>query len=761
MTSIISVPDGVQSQTVDLTNCDREPIHIPGLIQPHGVLLTLQKETFIILQVSLNSESLLGYPPQTLVGQPLSLMVGAEPLEHLREQINSPTTPIFLDLQLTLPEQTRLFNALVHEFDGVLFLELEPLNPNFKMDFSTFYHHFDKAISQFDQATTISALCQTAAELFRAFTGYDRVMVYRFDEDWHGWVVGEAQIEGLSESYLNLHFPASDIPKQARQLFASTLIRHIPHVDYQPFGLTPSNNPLTGAPLDMSFSILRSVSPIHLQYLRNMGQVQSTMTVAIVKDNKMWGLITGHHYAGPLHIPYPLRASTFLIANLMALRLGLAEEDQDKAYQEEAAAIRQKLGQQIEQQHDFVVGLSQGDVTMLDLVEADGAALYVNGEVTLLGQTPPAEAMMPLVEWLHQHSSDNLFQTNRLTAHYQADESMIATASGLLAITLSHELKDYLLWFKPEVIQTVTWAGDPHKPVTQTDQVRLSPRLSFEKWKQELRFTALPWRQDEIAQALALREATLNAIVSQRAKELAELNYELQRSNAELDAFAYISSHDLKEPLRGIHNFSNFLLEDYADRLDEEGLEMLRTLARLAERMEKQISSLLEYSRVGRVDLAIKEVDLNLMMTYLIEDLQIRLTEEHTTVRIPHPLPTIRCDSARIRELFYNLLTNGMKYNRNSERWLEVGYLAQLTDARGQFHQDVFYVKDNGIGIKEKDQETIFKIFRRLHGQDEFGGGTGAGLTIVQKIVERHHGRIWVDSVYGEGTTFHFTLQPL
>jgi PAS domain S-box-containing protein len=238
------------------------------------------------------------------------------------------------------------------------------------------------------------------------------------------------------------------------------------------------------------------------------------------------------------------------------------------------------------------------------------------------------------------------------------------------------------------------------------------------------------------------------------AQELKAMNAELARSNQELDDFAYVASHDLKEPLRGIHNYSQFLLDDYGAKLDEEGREKLTTLTRLAQRMESLIDSLLHFSRVGRVGLASRETDLNELVRSALEPLQITLREGNVEVRIPRPLPAVTCDRVRVGEVFHNLITNAIKYNDKPQKWVEVGV------REGAGGAPAFYVRDNGIGIAPKHHEAIFRIFKRLHGRDKYGGGTGAGLTIVKKIVERHGGRIWVESAVGGGTTFLFTLGP-
>jgi signal transduction histidine kinase len=270
------------------------------------------------------------------------------------------------------------------------------------------------------------------------------------------------------------------------------------------------------------------------------------------------------------------------------------------------------------------------------------------------------------------------------------------------------------------------------------------------------RDTGLRQAKEELEERVRERTVELRQELTERRRaeeELARSNEELHQSNKELDDFAYIASHDLKEPLRGIHNFASFLLEDYADKLDDEGRSKLETLTRLTRRMETLIDSLLHFSRLGRVDLAIDTVDLNEVVEEVLDGLGITVKETATEVRIPRPLPSVRADRARVGEIFHNLVINAMKYNDKERKWVEIGFL-DATDGQ----PPVFYVRDNGIGIQEKHFDSVFRIFKRLHARDKYGGGTGAGLTIVKKIVERHSGKIWVESTYGEGTTFYFTL---
>ena len=243
--------------------------------------------------------------------------------------------------------------------------------------------------------------------------------------------------------------------------------------------------------------------------------------------------------------------------------------------------------------------------------------------------------------------------------------------------------------------------------------------------------------------------------LQRRATALQRLNAELEYSNRELDAFVYIASHDLKEPLRGMHHFSQFLLEDHADRLTEDGVEKLRTLMRLTQRMESLLESLLHYSYLGRAELALTKIDMHEVVEDTVELLAARLHESKVDVRVPARLPSVQADRVHVGEIFNNLIVNAIKYNDKAEKWVEIGCEAS---SEGRAQQPVFYVRDNGIGIAPQHHEAIFRIFRRLHGREEYGGGTGAGLTIVRKIVERHGGRIWLVSQPGAGSTFYFTL---
>jgi two-component system, chemotaxis family, sensor kinase Cph1 len=275
-------------------------------------------------------------------------------------------------------------------------------------------------------------------------------------------------------------------------------------------------------------------------------------------------------------------------------------------------------------------------------------------------------------------------------------------------------------------------------------------------------------REEPEPQALGLER--LHA----RIDALEKHNAELQRSNQELDEFTHIVAHDLKEPLRGIQTYASLLLDDYGNVVNAAGRSRLEALRQLADRLHQRLEALLEFSRVGRVDLAIRDVDLNQVVNRALFSLGFALEERGVAVRVPRPLPTVRCDPHRVAEVYANLVSNAAKYNDKASKWIEIGWneegllptnLAETPSPSSlplpcDPSLPVFYVRDNGIGIEPRDLATVFRVFKRLPGSDAYGSGSGMGLTLVKRIIERHGGSIWVESAFQEGTTFFFTLEP-
>lgn len=742
----------VPTQTVDLTNCDREPIHTPGAIQPHGALLALSEPALRIVWVSANVKEVLGVPAETLLGQTVTELLSPPEREALSTVLHSESlkhrNP--LKLQLQSPAGPRPFDAVVHRHAGHLIVELEPATTQASLPFTTLYHQVREAMTALRLSQDLSGLCTNAAREVRRLTGFDRVLIYVFDPGWHGRVVTEEKRDGIT-SYLGLHFPASDIPAQARALYQNNPLRLIPTVAYRASPLLSLEH--AARPLDLSLSTLRNVSPIHIEYLKNMGATAS-MSISLNREGTLWGLITCTHESGPRHLPYEVRVACELLGEITSSLLDAKEANEDRDEKIRLQGVQTALLKSMSTKKDFIRGLLDETPNLLDLTAAQGAAVYFNGRTYVIGQAPEQRDLESLIEWLIQRPGKEPVITDSLPSLYPPAAAFKDVACGLLACPLSRGQHNFVLWFRPEVTQAVNWGGNPHKPVvTDGPNVRLHPRTSFALWKETVHLRSLPWKPTQLEAAVTLMRAMVD-IVLQKSEQLAKLNTELERSNIELDAFAYAASHDLKEPLRGIHNYTALAIRELGEAgLVGESRARLNTVIKLTDRMESLINSLLHYSHVGRTDLSMREVDLHEVVNRVQEMLKARFEETGTSLRIPHRLPVVRGDRVLLGEVFSNLITNALKYNDKAVRWVEVGIAEPEPDL-----PLTLYVRDNGIGIREKNLETVFKIFRRLHAREKYGGGTGTGLTITKRIIERHGGHIWVESTFGEGTTVYFTL---
>jgi two-component system, chemotaxis family, sensor kinase Cph1 len=735
-----------------------EPVHFAGSIQPYGVLLLLSNPELVVLQASANTQDYLGVSPQDLLGQPLSHLMDSAAIALIQQQLNRVAAQNFSQSCLRVRIAERCFDGSLYWAELGFILELE-LAPEQGSNYVQIPSQVQQAIAKLRRVPDLTDFLQNAALEIRHLTGFDRVMVFQFDAQGAGAVIAEAKRGDLSP-YLGLHYPATDIPESVRDLYRQGLMRYIPNLKAPPVALVSGQDPMP-PPIDLQFSILRSVDPCCVEYHHNM-DVAAILVMALSQGETLWGLISCHHQA-PKSVPYEVRESCKLLAQLVASELANKVNTEELSYLLKLRSLQSDFLQSISQAKDLKQALINPAPHLLDLVNAQGAAVCLETDITLVGITPTLEQVRALLHWIDTPSllphdlsatplGSPLLHTHSLPKLYPAAAAFKDCASGLLMLQISRVRQYTILWFRPEVLQTVNWAGDPKTSlnVAADGQVILCPRQSFEQWQEIVQLTSLPWKACELENVLDLRSAIVG-LVFEKADELARVNQELECSIRELDSFAYAASHDLKEPLRGIHNYSNLLLKGYSDILDESGKSRLQTLTRLTRRMESLIDALLKFSRLGQTDLHLQPTDLNQILHQVLEDLSISAPDLQTEIRIPHSLPTAHCDPVLMHEVFVNLISNAVKYNDKPEQWVEIGYSSSTP-------YNTFYVRDNGIGIRERHFNSVFRLFKRLHEQNLYGGGTGAGLTIAKKIIERHRGQLWVESVYGQGSTFYFTL---
>ena len=773
-------PYSIKRDGVSITNCDDEPVQSPGCILDHGMMLTMHPADLLVSQVSDNCERWTGQSVADLLGRPLAAIIGDTAERHVAHILateslqNNPTYA----LTLRLPGMNAGADALdlsLHLSDGVLIVELEPTGRDAAAEApaSDYYVMIKQTLTRLRVTRTLATFCDATALEMRRVTGLDRVLVYRFHADDSGEVVADAHRADL-HSWFGLHYPAGDIPKPAREIFKHIGIRPVPNAAGALSEMAPLRSPASGRALDMTYCALRGASVMYTEYLANMG-VAATLTMPILREGELWGLIVCHHYT-PTAMPYQMRAAAEFLGQMVSIEMAEVEAREHLQYRHRLDSLHHALVARSSFEADLGV-LVGPSPNLLDGIDAGGVAVLQRERWLVAGRTPSEAQLRLLAPWLQAQmlAADNRdphFHTDRLGADYPAAAGLADFASGLLAVPLSRNLPgDLLLWFRAEQIQTFSWAGNPQdKPVvTGVHGARLTPRRSFDIWQEQVRGRSLPWSGVEIDSALRLRQWMIELVAS-RAEQLADLNAELSRNNEELDAFTYLAGHDLKEPLRGIHQNAQRMLEQAqaGEALDAVALSRIKAVMRSATRMETLLDSLLHFARVGRLELEFEYTELGPLVADALAMMGARLLERPVDIRLPRPLPVAWCEPIRLREVLTNLLSNALKYTDKTDPWIEVGYLdpeeaaafcpafeSMPLEAAGQ---RLIYVRDNGIGIEARHRERIFMLFKRLHSQTAFGGGSGAGLAIARKLVEQHQGRLWFESVIGHGTTFYFNL---
>lgn len=516
----------------DLDTCEAEPIHIPGAIQPHGVLLALDDDLRVVM-ASVNVAEQLGVRAEDAVGRPLADVVGADLAAAVSGRMAAELSgePLVFPLA-QLPSSAALADVTadvkLHRSGARLVVELEPIGT---VTFSMSYQSTRAAMARLAATTSVHALADQLAREVRSVLGFDRVMVYRFDEEWNGEVIAEDRREDLN-SFAGLHYPASDIPAQARRLYTINWTRLIADVHYDPVPLHPVFDPATGAPLDLSFSTLRSVSPIHLEYLGNMG-VGASMSLSLVIDDELWGLVACHHYSGAHRPSHDARAAAEFLGQVTSQLM--AERAQSDAREARLAThllvgeMSRRLTASVEDPIDAMLS----DPAVLEVTGATAVAACYGGVIRTRGDVPGAEELWKIATALHT-PDEYVTQSDRLGDLIPDLDDRESAPAG--ALRIGSEADRWMLWLRPELPQVVDWGGDPTNKLLAANEdgsVRLSPRKSFEKWRQLVRGRSAAWQPWELKAADDIGKHILGLLFA-RSREQVAVAESLQR-NAALD----------------------------------------------------------------------------------------------------------------------------------------------------------------------------------------------------------------------------------
>ncbi|MGY2438123.1 ATP-binding protein [Pseudomonas sp. SDO52101_S400] len=732
-----------------LANCADEPIRFPGAIQPHGLLLTLSEPDLSIIQISANVETLLARPAQELIGQPLQSLIGdlhaAQVREALQQATLSDAPPLHFRLNGTA------FEGLLHRYQYVLILELEIHVENFQpRNVAGTETHLGRMLARLQKAQSLQALYDISVKEIQAMTGYDRVLIYRFEEEGHGQVIAEASDPSM-EVFNGLFFPASDIPEQARELYRTNWLRIIPNADYQPVPLVPRLRPDTQTPLDLSFATLRSVSPIHCQYMKNMG-VLSSMSISLLKGDRLWGLISCGNRQ-PLHVPHELRTACQTIGQVLSLQISAMEALEVSRQREEKVEALALLNQaMIDSPQNVFDGLANQPQVLMALANAGGIAIIEDKQLHRYGNCPEPEEIRALHKWL-QERGEPVFASHHLASVYPPATQYQQVASGVLAMSLPKPVDNGVLWFRPEVKENINWSGDPRKPLDLENSdggLRLRPRTSFEIWKVEMAGISTKWSHGDLFAANDLRRSALENDLARQVRR----EQEAVRARDELVA---VVSHDLRNPMTVISMLCGMMQKAFSSDGPHTSRRIstaIDTMQQAAGRMNTLLEDLLDTSKIdaGRYTIAPQKLD----VAQMFEEAQsllapLALDKDISISFEADPDLSIHADPERLFQVLSNLVGNAIKF---TPRLGTVG-----VHAKSVGDEIVFTVRDSGEGIPKEHLPHVFDRYWTV--KEGNPTGTGLGLYITQGIVEAHGGRIVAESEPGQGSEFRFTVPRL
>lgn len=730
---------------VDLTNCDKEPIHIIGRIQPHGFLLVIDQESFLIEQITGNIDQLV---PDTVSEDWLKRSI----FDFLPPAAKEWFVNGFLTKGHDVIELGgQQFYGFNHRSGDKIVVECEPYT-----DISS-----SEKLQQLDRLSLLKTklgglddpieMANMVAKELQEYLDYDRINVIRFDRNWNSEVIGES-LKGNSDAFFGHRFPASDIPSPARNLLLRKTVRQIPDVKSQAVDIVPYVNPSSGAPTDILRSELRNPSQIHLEYLNNM-EVRSTISFSIISKNKLWGLITCHNYQ-PVFIDAWKRKMSFLVTQALASEISSNQKSVDLKAFKQLTQRRLSIVESLEKHENLAEGLGQKDLDML-LAKEGGAAILLDQKLYSYGAVPSETDIEAIVEWLAFQNNRKTVCTRNLWKEFPEAERFKDRACGLLALEISKYNKEYLLFFKPEIPRVRIWAGNPEKPELK-DGNYIHPRKSFEKWEEIVRGKSHKWSKNELDVAKSFVKDLTAFQLRDQAACLTRLNLQLEKSaqqlqakNTQLEDFSLIMAHNLRGPMNNVLMLHQY----YQDEPTEANSQFL--LQKIPSIVENMITTMNDLNKIIDTrledELPSEEVDLVELVDREWENLQ---TEEIRAVgaRLSFDLevPYVYLPKAYAESILHNFISNALKY-RAADRQPHIEIKSWEEE-----EQICLSVSDNGLGMDlKKVGDKLFGLYKTFHFHKQ---AKGMGLYLTKMQTEALGGQISVNSESDKGSTFTVCL---
>ena len=727
--------------TVPSDECEREPIRFSGAIQPHGVLLCIDPQTRLILAASANHGTIPSLSG-SLIGQRIDNV-----WPELAARCGS--SAFLID---------GAYMARSYAQEQTLLVEIERLTDDDLLDPRDVFI-LDEVLSALNASDTLESLADTAAQAIRQITGMERVLVYRFTEEGHGEVVAESKVADWNESFVSFHFPAAEIPAQARALYLTSRCRFVQNRDYEPVPIVPGLDPRDGQPFDLGPCQMRSLSPVHRLYQENLG-VDGAMSVSIINEGRLWGLVVGHHRR-PHRVSIPARREVLSIVTGLSMRLSATETADERDARAKHVVLHAKLQEQIAGADDFVSPLINGDIKLIDLFFASSGAAVVyrddpdpeeHVEVRTVGRAPDHESVLALALACREHLSDGVFATDHTASILPPFSVHTEYASGVLAITVGEDGRHMIMWFRPETLRTTVWGGaSPAQVALEKESGNYLPRRSFARWVEEQRGHSRPWTPWKIEIARSLRTA-LNDVILRQMRTIRSLNVRLEESDQAKSRFLAHMSHELRTPLNAVLGFTEMLELGLYGNMEAKQRECLGLIREASAHLLTMINDVLDLSKVvaGKLELSVRKEDLSALADRVVT-LMIGIAQEKGVVvkaAYEPDLPLVIIDERLVKQMLMNLLSNAIKFTPRG------GTITVIT-RHGHDGCLTLAVSDTGIGIPKNKHAHVLEPFRQAdNDMTHSRAGTGLGLPIVKSLIELHGGQLELESVEGRGAAY-------
>ncbi len=717
-------------------NCDQEPIHICGEVQEYGFLLGSQDS-----KITFYSENILDFfsvDSDFLLGRDIRILFADLGIDVNWDNFSDNEILAIQHFSFKNEEYT----LSIHTHKGFTFFEIEKVLPNHKINKE--YAAIQKILRNSNEENIWKILLEEVQQII----DFDRAMIYQFLYDGSGQVIEELVKPNL-DSYLDLHYPESDIPAQARALYLKNPVRITSHVSGKTY---PIIGIIQKEDIDLTYCVTRASSPVHIQYLKN-AQVEASFSTSIIVNGELWGMVACQN-SEPKHLDLQSRllveTLTRTSANAFASFRSLETLQEYQRINLNNITLRQNLLND----ESFGKALENNINDIMNTCDADGIIIKINNEILTAGKTPNNSDIEKIIDWSRENNhnfEENIYVSNTFCRTI-TDLENSETSCGIIISELGNNTSDMLIWLRKEQGQKIKWAGKPEKQTTSeikdgVEIIKFSPRKSFEVWKEYVKGTSLPWKIKEIESAKWITSVILKASHT-KSSQIQDLNNQLKELNGELDSFSHTISHDLNTPLTVIK-----LNAQLAKKLpDPENVhKTLDNIISQVDTMSAMILNVLELSKIKKSEIELKSIQVDAMITKVVEDSKISFESPHTDIIIQNT-PEVLGDQTMVYQVFGNVIGNAVKYSSKSEK-PKVKIIGEIAD-----NVVIYKITDNGIGIDQKESKKMFKIFSRMNNAKEFNGN-GVGLSIVHHLMEKMGGKISYESESGKGTTFILKFQ--